>query len=504
MTDSQLRSVAPRLSLAGADLCVGVVFLLGFWLLARQPLYHSDLWAHLSYGRVYAEKGRFPKKEPFLPLAKVEPYISNCWLAQAGGYWIERHSGNAGLQFTYALLVSGAALALFLLIRRSARDVFPALAVCALYVALEWQQIFIIRPQLAGMLLFPILLACWRSRSYRWGAIPVMALWTNLHGSFVVGLVATGLMLVGTGLDLGFRTGQVALVFRRRDRRTLIVYWLAMSATTLCNPFGARLLWDVVTFASNPNLYSLIEWKSILATPKQGKVALGASIVSVVLLIVSRRRFLWRDWLPVLVFGAMMFRSSRYIVWFGPLLSIALFPHVSDLFRRCRTVRWMRIAGQLVAKPLPSGRIALAAAALIAVTTTPLAQAVLGRQEWSPPDSYSARTPRGASRFLQEHPPSGLILNTLEWGDWLIWASHGRWKPMAGSHVNWLPPKVWRDYLKLSKCKPGWDAALQRYPLTLAVLDRRKQGKLANALFHRPEWRVVYRDRLAVILQKTR
>ena len=49
---------------------VGVVF----WCYARQPLYHTDLWGHLAYGRLLLETGKIDHAMQELQLAvKLAP-----------------------------------------------------------------------------------------------------------------------------------------------------------------------------------------------------------------------------------------------------------------------------------------------------------------------------------------------------------------------------------------------------------------------------------------------
>src|SRR5579872_1425904 len=65
-TDEEIHSRAgwkPTLRvLAGLVAVVGAIF----WCYSRQPLYHTDLWGHLAYGRLIWETGALPKTEPFM------------------------------------------------------------------------------------------------------------------------------------------------------------------------------------------------------------------------------------------------------------------------------------------------------------------------------------------------------------------------------------------------------------------------------------------------------
>ena len=54
---------------------LGLIVALGglFVFLSHRPLWHTDLWGHLAYGRWMWEHGALPATEPFMPLAREVP-----------------------------------------------------------------------------------------------------------------------------------------------------------------------------------------------------------------------------------------------------------------------------------------------------------------------------------------------------------------------------------------------------------------------------------------------
>ena len=66
---------APRV-LALWTAVIGLVYLA----LSYQPLWHTDLWGHLGYGRWIWEHGRLPETEPLMPLAEGMAFIDSAWL----------------------------------------------------------------------------------------------------------------------------------------------------------------------------------------------------------------------------------------------------------------------------------------------------------------------------------------------------------------------------------------------------------------------------------------
>src|SRR5438105_4301073 len=92
---------APR-AVAGFAALVGAIF----WFYSRQPLYHTDLWGHLTYGRLIWESGALPATEPFMPLAKEMPLVDTAWFAQVAGFLAISQGGPPAIQFLHALAIA--------------------------------------------------------------------------------------------------------------------------------------------------------------------------------------------------------------------------------------------------------------------------------------------------------------------------------------------------------------------------------------------------------------
>ena len=133
-----------------------VVLALAFVYFSFQPLWHSDLWGHLAYGRFISENGGLPATEPFMPLAEGVPVVDSAWLSQVVGFTVHDRFGLAGLQF---LCAAGITLCLSLLAWRSYERTGNFVAGFAALVAFLWLQshaFVVIRPQLAGLCCFVI------------------------------------------------------------------------------------------------------------------------------------------------------------------------------------------------------------------------------------------------------------------------------------------------------------------------------------------------------------
>ncbi len=113
----------------------------------------------------------------------------------------------------------------------------------------QWEQMAVTRPQLAGIACYVALLVLLNGRwtAAHWGAIPLLFLvWTNLHGSFVMGLGLMVCAVAGRAADLWFAgRGVKGLTHDGPLARLLVVTQLAFGAT-LVNPYGLALYHEVL------------------------------------------------------------------------------------------------------------------------------------------------------------------------------------------------------------------------------------------------------------------
>src|SRR5260370_12974559 len=122
-----------------------------FGLYSRQPLYHTDLWGHLAYGRLIWESGALPTTEPFMPLARDVPLVDSAWLAQVVGFLAYSQWGPSAIQFLHALAIAVCCAILAQGVYRRTRGVLWTIAGLGLFEALNWFQFQIVRPQMAGL-----------------------------------------------------------------------------------------------------------------------------------------------------------------------------------------------------------------------------------------------------------------------------------------------------------------------------------------------------------------
>ncbi|MDA1166207.1 MAG: hypothetical protein O3B13_24185, partial [Planctomycetota bacterium] len=320
---------------AGFTFLIGVTF---FFFDRLRPIWHTDVWGHLSYGRHIWEHGVIPATEPLMPLSAGVSFVDSAWLTQVLGYGGYLLAGKAAITFLFAVAV---AASLGILTRRVYSRTHSALfatVAFGLTLWVEYQQFAVPRPQMAGFLLFCMLLSMLLKREWspkNWVVVPVMfALWANMHGSFIVGLGLLGCFVAGRAVDLLRRTGQVGMLLRDNRLRRLFLLTELSAIATLLNPYGLTLYSEVLSFGDNPNLESIIEWQSLHIRMSQGQAAAFAGLILFMIYRVSPRRAMTAEVLSLVVFGASALWTSRMIMWWAPLAGCFAAIHGAAAWRK--------------------------------------------------------------------------------------------------------------------------------------------------------------------------
>lgn len=474
-----------------------------FIYLSHRPLWHTDLWGHLAYGRLIVIRGAIPTTEPLMPLCQGVPFIDFSWLSQVIGRAAARGHGVEALQFLYACAVTACiGLVAGCSLRKTGSAGAAALA-AAVYVAVDWQQLAIMRPQLAGCACFLSVFALATNRSWRGtvasfrltalAAMLLFAAWANLHGSFLIGLALLAGFVCGRAIDLWRRTGRWRAVFGdRRVRRSVIVLILA-AAACLLNPYGWRIYAAAWELSSNANLRDLVEWQPLAWWMWQTRIALVVSLGLLVLYALTPRRISATEILLLVGLGGAMLVASRMIVWWGPLADYYASVQAAAVTRRWRPARPGRVSARLSVAPA-------LVVSVCALLLTPVGEGLfVGVLRPDRRQQFSAATPLEATDYLRAHPPQGQIFNPMEWGDYLLWAGPPGLAVFAASHAHLLPSAVWQDYVRVITLDDGWQNILRRYSVNTVIVDDDQHAALADALRADRDWRLAYEDDTALI-----
>src|SRR5260370_25153413 len=184
-------------------LWVGVGIYALFLLAGNRLLIDPDTMWQITVGQWIVDHRAVPETDVFSFTMRGQPWISTQWLAQglyAKTFAVFGWSGPVVLAAS-AIAATFALLALFLSRRLSESTTLVFIAAA---LALTVPHL-LARPHVLAMPLMVawvagLVAAADRSRAPSFWLVPLMALWANLHGGFVRGLVVMAAASLGAGL----------------------------------------------------------------------------------------------------------------------------------------------------------------------------------------------------------------------------------------------------------------------------------------------------------------
>lgn len=488
---------------------VSVVGLL-FTIINYFPLYHSDLWGHLAYGRWIVEHGA-PTTEPLMPLDRGVPFIDLAWLSQVLGYQMYERFGVAGIQFASACCLSIVMSLLVGMVYSRTKNHWAALLTLMTFLVVDSQQIafgtlLIPRPQLAGMACFSIVFAVATSVRPRWWHLVIVAitfaLWSNLHGSFVVGLTMLGVLTIGRYIDFTWRARHLMAGWRDSRFRWLLLATELAAVCVLINPYGIGAYGEALAVANSENVRDLVEWEPLTLRMMQGQFAAIAAFVLVCLYRLTPRRITSGEVLLLIVFGGLALWTSRMIVWWAPMAAYFIGLHLAAALRR-----WWKPAdpvstraglNTVVAVGLCWIYFAYSPFGVLALHGPPKTAEEQARRFRK---TVSQDLPVDLNEWLHENPlPAGQVFNCYEWGDYLMFAGPPKMQLFVNSHVHLIPTEVWTDYRQVSWGLTGdWQVKLDRYGVNSVIMDKLAHEEMVDALKASSLWEKQYEDRLGAV-----
>jgi hypothetical protein len=403
-----------------------------------------------------------------------KPMFISAWLGDvllaiawgAGGY--------VGIYLLRALCL----VAMLLLLAREMEKLGLSLASsCALLVLLLAQSFFVFyaRPETMAFAVFAAVLYLLGQTSRDWkpkrliGVVALLALWSNLHGSSVIGLVAVGLWSVEYAV--------------REKKWAVLGLPVAAALATCLNPetYRAALAFQVMrpTYLAHTTEWLPMHWSQL---PPILAVALGAVIVTTV--GAGKKTSPWRVVL-VLILTVLSAKYRRFatfaLIAAAPLLAVNLVALRDRLQAGERAHFWKRLG-----LALGIGCALWGLVTLIAVRNL-FGEIGTGVD----PRAY----PEAACEWVKAHPPKGKMLNEFDFGSYLMFCQS---QPVFIDQRSWslYPESFYAEYLHAPDSLANFAGLIDKYKIGWAFLG---YDPLARRMSAHPQFKMVYFDDRAMV-----
>ncbi len=446
-------------------LLIGVILIPGMLGSSTTIFNDGDVSWHIATGQWILDHGAIPHSDPFSFTWGGQPWVPFEWLAEvilAGSYRLAGYSGVAAL-------ATAAMMTLHAIIYFNATRFIRPWAATGGLIAMDAVLIpmMLARPHLLAWALIAfwiwlMLRAREQDRAPSLAAALLMVIWTNLHGSFVLGLVIAGAFAL-----------EALLVSndRRRAVRQWLPFGIACVIAAFVNANGFEGVTHPLLVAKLSHLPLIDEWKPSNPTVTPFFFAVLAG--SLVLTWVKRPRLHAVRWLLLGAFLALALYQMRHQAVLA-IVAAMLLPEGFAQARRVPDERRPVVA-------LTAGAIAvLVAIRAVLPVTLPYNEA----NPWK----LIAAVPKP----LRDQP----VLNGYVMGGPLILAGI---RPYVDGRSDMYGDQLIVDYKRIAEGdQPTVEATVRRWNIRWAILPPRYK-KLVALLDRSPEWRRIYMDKIGSI-----
>jgi hypothetical protein len=477
-----------------------------------------DLWGVMSFGALLDQNpGRFPYHDIFSYTAEGLPWIYHEWGSGVVFYQVFKHFGSVGLFWLKFLLVS----TLLLL----AGHQFFLKDPHQKPITGWWKGIFVVQLLLAAYLILPICSTTIRCQlftfvgyalflflleNHRKGRLPrlvwllplLMIAWVNLHGGFVIGLMAIGVYFLAAVWQC-WRQKQVS------NARVLGINLLLCLGAVLVNPYGLSFIATMIAAWSLPR-DTISEWGNVFTLDLP---LYGVLYTSLLLCWLG-----WglRDWLKsprgfpaVLILmvltglnGWLHYKLSPLFLITALSLGFELVPHREEPLparKRC------------FLHPVYAYGLPLLLALLAVIPTGMYLKSQVQPFQVRVPGAESIRQgialsrfayPVGVVDFMRTHHIKANLWVPFAWGEFLYWALYPDSRiSIDGRYETIFPESVYVDTRVFYQ--PPYPLEMAEKYETTHILVPVAEEALLRKMLTQPSWHLLYRDSMSALFARS-
>jgi len=533
MPESQPFNSLTRLLLPSAR---DIIFIMLFWSilagpLSTKPLADADIGWHIRIGERILATHSIPHTDPFSSTMRGHPWVAWEWLYDVALGIVHRAMGLNGVVWLAALLIAATMTLLIGQLVRSGTGL-PLAIVLMLLVEMAAAVHLYARPHIVSWLLnllWLIALERWEQGSSSRFAVEAaaqtpswlpwffplsMVLWVNLHGGWIVGLALLAVYAIAAAIE-SVREADVFARIRARHRARAMGWALAWSAVvTVVNPYGLRLHQHIYRYLGDRYLMDRIdEFRS----PNFHGWSERAFAVLLVLTIAAfpgrQRKVRARHLLITLLAAYSGFYATRNLPVSAMILAVVIGPILWQNFKsiseragavgflRSLSMRLTAFTDRMDEQELQlRGHLWAVLAVLVALALC-LAAGRPGAPRWVHSQFDPQHMPVAAVEYLSREESNQSVFAPDSWGGYLIYRLYPTRQVVIDDRHDFYGAQRIRDYLVLTQAEPRWNDVLQDWQIRTILFPR--NATLVGLLRQLPaEWKVVYEDKVAVIMEK--
>ena len=458
----------------------------------------GDTGMHIRTGELILNTHAAPVRDPYSFTAPDTPWYAWEWLSDVTFASVHRLAGLKGVVLLSGTIICLAMIVLFRHMIWRGAGVHIALLLIVLVTGASSVH-FLARPHIFTTLLAVVTLWMldrdWAKPGRRvWLLVPMAALWANLHGGFLVLIVALAVFLASAMLS--------------RDRHRAYRYGAltaACSAATLLNPYGWQLhlhIWSYLR--SDWLLKSIDEFLSPVFRSEpmyKFEVLLFLGLAIVLNLIRTGR---YRDAMLIVLWAHAALTSIRHVTIYAIAAAPPIAAELEGAWNHW-TAQSPRASIKGILRDLCREIQGHAARTSIWV---PVFVALMAFGAWGGPWPVdfpkvgfpTALFARNERRLAGPGHEAARILNADFWGGYLIYKLGPSRHLFIDGRSDYYGPKVVKDYVALRSAAGNWEELANRYQFDFALIPQ--DWPLAGALKRSGDWALRDQDKQGFLFER--
>ena len=511
--------------------------LLAYTTLSVRLLGDAGIGWHIRTGQIILATHAIPRVDPFSATMSGRVWFAWEWLYDALVGWLDRAAGLNGVVLFTALVIAAVFAWTFRLLLRRGTNILLALLLVLLAASAAMIH-FLARPHVVSWLFtvawFWILdssetgcasdsksFATSESNRRRgwmlWLLPPLMLVWVNVHGGFVVGFALLAIYWCSAAWQWLRPSGDRFDDILRKIRagqllRVLTLTGILSGLATLVNPYGFQLHVHIYRYLTNRFLIDHInEFQSPNFHYVAQKCFAGLLLLTLVALAAKKReagRVRVSQALIILFAVYSGLYASRNIPVSSLLLILVIAPWLSEAMDR---FSFRRMGERGFSSPQSLQRMEAVEFSLrghlwpIAMVLLTCWIAAHGGKLGAKPlmDAYfdATRFPAAAVDYLTKEDVQGPLVSPDDWGGHLIYRLYPRVRMVIDDRHDFYGEQFLKSYLKMVNAEPGWQDFLQQSRAHCVVVL--KDSALANLLEETAGWKAIYSDEVATVFVRS-
>ena len=458
----------------------------------------GDTGWHIRTGQYILQNHSVPTHDLFSFSRPTAPWFAWEWLTDV----IYALAFQAGGLKAIVLLAGVMASLLAMVVLRYAlwRGSNPLLAAFATLLAVGASSMhFLARPHLFTLLLLP--LCIWllqfdriRNSPWVWTLIPVTAIWTNLHGGFIVFLACLGLLVLAKAFEAALGRS------RWREVRRYSALLLGCSLASLLNPYGLQLHLHIFEYLRADWIQDIVQEFQAPTFRSEGQLQFEALLLAGLIAVgflIRRQLFAEALWVVFLAHASLI--SVRHAPLYATVAAPLIACELSDWWRaeaaRRKKSSVLRILYQLGQDLAPGFRRTSVWPAMLVLALVVLDAPLQWPRDF-PNEIFPVEMVRQHARLIA----SGHLLTPDQWGDYIIYHFYPGQKVYVDGRSDFYGEKFAQEYLHLLQGANDWQAIVDRNGFNVALLPM--NWPLVSMLKSDPSWQVVQQDTKVILLER--